>query len=58
MDLRNTMWGLFKSTGNLDAYLAYRACVDPGICQSGATVEGAYYVENFSNKAMIGKDDA
>jgi hypothetical protein len=23
------MWELFLSTGNLDAYLTYRACVDP-----------------------------
>ncbi len=34
MLLRETMWDLFLSTGNIDAYLAYRACLDcPSNCQ-------------------------
>lgn len=28
MLLRETMWEIFLSTGNIDAYLAYRACLD------------------------------
>jgi hypothetical protein len=26
--LRETLWEIFSSTGNIDAYLAYRACLD------------------------------
>jgi hypothetical protein len=50
------MWGLFENTGNLDAYLAYRACVIPDIDDNGVA-EAAYYGENFSNKATL-TDDA
>ena len=28
MLLRETLWEIFFSTGNIDAYLAYRACPD------------------------------
>lgn len=34
MLLRETMWEIFSSTGNIDAYLAYRACSEyPNNCQ-------------------------
>lgn len=36
MLLRETMWEIFLSTGNIDAYLAYRACLD---CQDNQTTE-------------------
>ena len=34
MLLRETWWEIFSSTGNIDAYLAYRACSEyPNNCQ-------------------------
>ncbi|BBB92798.1 MAG TPA: YqzL family protein [Methylomusa anaerophila] len=31
--LREMMWEIFQNTGNIDAYLAYRACVDNNASQ-------------------------
>ncbi|QDR80928.1 hypothetical protein [Sporomusa termitida] len=37
MLLRETMWEIFFSTGNIDAYLTYRACLNPDASQLEST---------------------
>ncbi|XER07199.1 hypothetical protein SRRS_27530 [Sporomusa rhizae] len=55
MLLRETMWEIFLSTGNIDAYLAYRACLDCHTDQiepADESTESELVTEFFSNNLM------
>ncbi|WP_371369828.1 YqzL family protein [Sporomusa rhizae] len=49
------MWEIFLSTGNIDAYLAYRACLDCHTDQiepADESTESELVTEFFSNNLM------
>ncbi|MBP2638122.1 MAG: hypothetical protein H6Q72_4029 [Firmicutes bacterium] len=56
MLLRETLWEIFSSTGNIDAYLAYRACSEyPNNCQRQLEDEATEIVgvPNYFSKHIL-----
>ncbi|CQR73927.1 YqzL family protein [Sporomusa ovata] len=56
MLLRETLWEIFFSTGNIDAYLAYRACSDCHCSnqqQSDDEPTQSLLAEKYSSKDLL-----